>query len=418
MGLSQATAYQTKQEVVPEAPPDEAKSGSSDAGALSIWTEDRFTQLTGLVGGTFTNESSYNIPAGLVDTNDYQYGMGDGAEASLGVSATATAVSPSGSPLTGTATISAGGVTFAQSTVNGAFILSAAPPAGVYTGQNLENDEYNFTFSPSINGVAVSEENMPYTYDAGTIQYGAVSGQILDYKGDPVPNVAVGGKGAADISDKDGRYKLTLPGGLSTTLKTLYGSYSFDVSASGGVEATENITFPQLTIKVIDADLEPVANAPVTIDGKTRYTEENGKVEVPTAEVKDYSVRVMEAFESDAVTVGSAGEEWVYTVGPGATFGDASDLSLGGVKIQAVDADTGRPVYETKAVDRVSGVTSLSNTEGVCKLLSENVGEAVDVAIGTGDKRYEKQNIKGTLPDGSMLEVEVPLRPKTQVVNK
>ena len=396
---------------------DASAEDGSGGGTMDIWTQDRQQKLRNLAAAAFTNASSFNIPAGIVDTQDFGVSFESGEKAQ-GINSNGLTLDKDGKPLSGTLTVEAAGVVFVEKTVSGSFVVAAPPPAGVQVGADLAADEYDLRFSPSINGLDYLEENIPYQHTAGTIQYGEINGTITDFDGQAMPNIAVGGSGAADVTDGDGSYKLVAPGGSTVTLRTLYNSYEFDVTLAAGETRTEDVTFPKLTIRVLDADLQPVSNAPVKIDNTTHYTGENGKVEIPDAEVRNYDVKVMERFEATDVSVGSAGQEWTYTVGPGASFGDYTSMSLGGVKISAVDADTGRAVTDLKAVERNTGVVSLSDGDGVCKILSEKVGEAVNIQVGTGDKRYRPQGIDGTMPDGSMLEVEVAVKPETQVSNK
>jgi len=402
--------------------PDSGATDGSGGGNIPVWEADRQTQLRQLQGGgSVQNQSSFEIPNGVVDRTGTPYdNTFENEEVLSGTHAKGQALAADGKPLTGTARILEDGSNLirGEKTVSGQFVLASYPPVGVTEGSDTEGESLNFRFSPSINGVAFTASNIGTTYDAGTFQYGEILGTVTDFNGDAVPNVSVAGQGAATITDENGDYGLVAPGGSTVSLTTLGGTYSFDVALDPGATKTENVQFPQLTIRVLDTEYEPAENVPVEIDGTTRYTGENGKVEIPTALVKSYEVTVLDYFQADSLTVGSAGEEWLFTVGPGASLGDYQDLSLGGVKIQAVDADTGRAVTDLRAIEQNTGVVSLSNGEGVCKLLSEKVGDQIDVQIGTGDKRYRTEGVKGTLPDSEMLEVEVAVQPETQVSNK
>jgi len=416
MSWSITSGWPNKDTLSASDPGSEAKSGDGGP-VLSVWTADRQTKLRDLVGAPYTNESSFTVPAGFVDTGGWPVSF-ENQERKLGVNVEGNMLNADGKPLSGEAIVEASGQVFESSTVSGTFLVSSQPPVGTYLGPDTAGDEFDFRFRPSINGISYFEGNIPFQFNSGTIQYGEIFGTISDYDGEPVPNIAVGGQGAADVTDEQGAYVLVAPGGSTVDLRTLYDTYTFSVTLGAGERKTQDVTFPKLTIRVLDADFQPVENAPVKIDGTTHYTGADGNVELPRAQVRDYAVTVMDRFEADDVSVGSAGEEWVYTVGPGSSFGDYSNLEVGGVKLQAVDADTGRAITDLRAVERNTGVVSLSNGEGVCKLLSEKVGDEIDVQIGTGDKRYRTQAVIGTMPDGSMLEVEVAVEPKTQVSNK
>jgi hypothetical protein len=62
------------------------QAGNSDPGSaedgpgetMDVWTSSRSNQLTNLATGTYTNESSFTIPAGVVDSTPYDTGWQNG----------------------------------------------------------------------------------------------------------------------------------------------------------------------------------------------------------------------------------------------------------------------------------------------------------------------------------------------------
>lgn len=415
MGIDTSGSWDTDDDEPIAAPTTTAESG--DAPVMDVWSRPREQLLNDLINVQFTNAAEFEIPNAVIDTGGFNTSWQEG-EKNHGVNVTAGAFNPDGKPLSGTAKISASGYVFREATVSGKFILSALPPLGVSTGPNVEGDQYDFSFEPSVNGIAVLNENIDYDHAPGTIQYGSVGGTVETLAGDPASNVAVAGPAASDITDGAGAYQLLGPGGTTFTLSTFYGTYETDISMTAGESKTVDFVFPTLTIKVLDADLQPIEGAPVNIDGSTFETGENGKVEIEQAEVKpDYSVTVQNYFSADDIGVSEAGQEFVYTVGPGASFGDYSNLSVGGVKIKATDKATGRGIRSLRTRDALSGVESLSTGDGVCKIVNDQTGEDIELRIGTGDKRYRTQTVTGTMPDGDMIEFTVELEPKTAVTN-
>ena len=394
------------------------KSSAAESGtggtSLNIWTTDRITKLGELAGGNFTNNSSFSLPSGVVTS-----GMDTdwvAQEKKHGINVQMLSLDPDGKPMTGKASIKAGDQNLISKTVSGSFILSGPPMPGVVLGQSVARAAISFQFMPSTAGIAVTREDFGGTANIGTVQYGGLEGTVTDYNGAPAANVTVEGPGMADVTDSAGDYELLAPGGTEVTLSTLSGTYEFTLSPSPGQSLTQDIQFPQLTIRVLDADYAPVENAPVVIDGSTYYTNESGEVNLPKAVLKSYSVTVMDYFEGD-VDVPNAGEEFAFTVGPGETLGEATSGGVGGVKITAVDAQSGRPITDMAIEEVKTGATSASNGEGVAKILTSEVGNDVYLRIGTGDERYQQAAVEGTLPDGAMIEQDIELEPKTQTSN-
>lgn len=401
----------------------ETGASAGEAGNMAIWTDTRVNRLQTLIGGPMTNEASFNIGPGMAGSspNGYPNGL-KAADQGMGAFVEGTFLDVDGAPLSGSIYFAVDGDAQGKASTDGQVQAAGPPMDAISAGSDgSQSSTYDFFFEPSIAGVLYEDTDIPANYNIGTVQYGEAYGKVTDFNGEPLKNVAVAGLGASAISDEFGDYTLLAPGGQTVQLTSIYGTYTFDVDYVAGDSKEFNVRFPQLTIKVLDAEYEPVGGAPVKIDATTYQTGDNGKVEIPDAEVKgDYSVTVQDFFEATDISVANPDEEFVYEVGPGSSFGDYASLSIGGVKIIAVDADTGRPIKEIKAADKADGASSLSTDDGTVKILSDSPGEEIEVVVGTGDPRYLSETLTGTLPEADqndMLEYDVELDSQTQVSN-
>jgi hypothetical protein len=394
------------------------EDGYTGSGVMSVWEASRQTKIDRLASRTYTNNSSFSIPLAVVDTQDWANSWSND-EQLAGIFADGTILKPDGTPLSGTVQVIEGEDTLlAQKETTGSFVVSSNPPTAVSQGGDATTSTITIQFIPSISAVAVVEENVSYRESLGTIKYGSVTGQITDYNGDPVPNATLRGAGAGDVTDENGEFELLVPDGTTSTFVTLNGTYEFDRTISEGTTERLDIQYPQLTIEVLDADYEPVEEVPVVVDESVFYTGGDGRVEIPKTPLGTYNVEVMETYAAD-LSVDTAGEEFVHTIGPGPTPTDwtPDPEGLGGVKLTVTDAETGRKIRGIRAVDKLSGAASKSNAFGVCKLLTTDVGEEAKIQIGLGDERYVATTVTGTPPANEMVEVSVDLTPKTQVVN-
>lgn len=391
------------------------KTGTG-GGNLPIWEDGRVAKLERLAGTTFTNESSFSIPKGVVEDQNFTTGISTNGEKRAGINATGLPLQPDGKPLSGTAQITAGGGFSYSRTVTGAFQIAAPPPLGVETGENVTGDIYTFHFIPSLNGIAYSDEDIPLEYDAGTFRYGQVRGKVETYDGEPVPNVAVSGSGAVDVSDEDGDYRFLAPGGTSSTILTFYNSYSEDISFASGEDLVKDWIFPKLVIRVVDADFEPVGNTPVKVDDETHYTDDGGRVIIDDPEIGNHSVTLQGIFSAGDLTVAQPDTLYTFNIGHGGSLAGLGG-TIGGAKIKVVDKVSGEPIKNATAREENSGAVSRSNDNGVCKILSTEVGSEVEITIGTEGRRYTSTQVTGTLPSNTMLEFTVELERSTAVVN-
>lgn len=385
---------------------------------MSIWTQDRQTLVDELASATFTNQSSFDIPNAVADASDMSNSWTNG-ESLTGVSVVGTILDDKGEPMTGTAQLKDGGGVRDKQTFTGKVAFTGQPPAGVSSGDNQGTGSLDFAFVPSVAGIAVEKDDVSLRTDLGKIEYGAISGTVIDYEGNPVPNEAVYGLGAGDTTGGDGQFNLLAPGGTSATFTTLSGTWDFDESIVAGQTNTLEFQYPKLTIEVLDADFEPVEDAPVKVGESTYKTDESGRVEFPTAPIGNYDVSVMDYFKASDLSVSQPGTEYVYSVGPSSSSGEwePDPSGIGGLKIKAIDDGTGERIRGVVAQDVATGARSESAQDGICKLLSTDLGDEIEVEIGTGDERYVPTTITGSPPENEMVEVTVPLEPKTQVVN-
>lgn len=406
MGITEgANPFDQFSEKTPIESPSEVEDGSLGS-TLDIWSSTRENKLTKLVTASITNESSFIIPKAVVSTGGFDVGWGSG-EKFAGKSVFGMMLRQDGSPLSGTAMMVLSENNSVEKTVTGTFIMSAPPSQGVISGVFTTPTGIDFQFTPSINGISYTSSNIPSTEKIGTIQYGEISGKITKFDGTPAKNVSVSGPGSADVTGEDGTYILTAPGGTSTTLTTLNGTYDFGVTLSPGEEIVQDVTFPSLIIRVLDADLEPVENSPVEIDGDTFYTDAGGKVKLDKAEVRDYHVKVMDFYDSESVSVGSAGEEWVYTVGPGASFGDYINMQPGTFRARVVDDKNGEGVENADCRILDDGTLSHTGEGGKARVLSPGKDWPKEVEICGNDRRYENEVLEYDPSDYDSGEVNI-----------
>jgi hypothetical protein len=271
--------------------------------------------------------------------------------------------------------------------------------------------------------VVFEQEVSEFRTDIGTNQYGAMYGKITDHEGEPVPGVGVAAQGTGTNSDEAGKFKLLAPAEISLPIETLNGTLSTDVTFEivATPEEPRIFQFPAMTFEVLDAEYEGVNAAPVVVDGQTYYTNEKGVVTLSPVGLGDYEVTVMEKFEG-VVSVDSEGVNYNFRLGPSSTFVDWEPdpkNGIGGVKLRALDLQSGTEVRGITASIPEQGIISESGVDGVVKLLTTEVGtEEVTVQLASGDKRYNPSEVTITdVPDGQMVEADVELRRKDQVVN-
>jgi len=433
------TSWNSESELTTESMDSAAQSGDG-GGILQVHTAGKFERLT-FYGGARENLSTFNSPAGV--TGQYwDQKPSKGEEIRMGLSASGLFLSSDGSLLSGQASLVAGDpeqtetVTWAgqeltisgvvaQEDTDGAVSLSGAPPAGVFAGDNgdLDRQSTEVVFAPYLPAVTAREELSGYKYEFGTVEYGKTYGQIVDYNGEPVEGVGVNAGGLGTNSADDGLFELLGPIGQTVTLVTLNGTLEGELTFRENAEPedAQQYAFSALTIEVLDAEYSPVKNAPVTINGETYLTAEDGTVTLTPVGLGEFEAVVMDKFEA-TLSIDEQGVEQVYQVGPdtaGADWEPDPNTSLGGVKITAIDDQTGRQIRRVSATVDGQGVVDTSDESGVVKLLTTEVGQTdVTALLATGDKRYNPTSIEiPEIPDGEMATAKVRLRRKDQVVN-
>jgi hypothetical protein len=385
-------------------------------GIMPIWEATRTQKLNQLATAAFTNAASYSVPDAVVSTSG---GFGIEGNYLCGISARGTVVDADSTPLSGTATIeSSDGRTLTSSQETGDFTINAGVPTGVRSGADITGVTYTFRFSPNASGLSFTEDDIPVRYSAGVVKYGLMEGTITDFNGDPVPNIAVIGPGAAAITDENGDYNLIGPGGATETVETLRQTASKSITFNQDSVTVRDFQFPQLTIRVLDAEYRPVSGTPVDIDGVTYYTDGGGKVQIPDAGVREHDVTVMGKF-NNTFDVSSSGQEFVFTLGPPDSFNDFPDTQgLGGIEIEVTDAKTGVPVVNVAAEELTSGTKADANNAGIIRLLVTETGSEVEVQIARNHNRYRQKTITATIPEGTMLDRSIRLERVKTIGNR
>lgn len=419
MSITNSQGWDRRDELTTQSPGD--ASGGSGGGLMPIWEETRSEKLNALATSSIENKSSFGIPNAVVGSvsNSWSRDHSDG-EFLAGINVRGAFVDSSSRPLSGTATVStSGGQQVGSKSTTGDFVLSLGLLLGVESGSDVPGEQYDFRWSPNASGLAFTKDNIPIKYSTGVVKYGLLEGTITDFNGDPVPNDVVAGPGGAAITDEDGDYNIIGPGGTTETFETLSGSLTDTVTLNADSKTVRDWQYPKLTIRVLDADYQPVGNAPVQIDDRTYYTNDSGKVELPQAPLKDYKVTVMGEFTAPALSVSQQGQEFVYTMGPADTFNDFPDQpgGIGGVTLTVLDSSTGRPIENMGCNEITSGTVASTDSDGKCRLLVVDTGQEVEVEVGVESQRYNATKITGELPKDTMLEVTVELDRRTNVVN-
>lgn len=433
------TAWQSEEDLTETYIDPDAESGEGGP-YLAVHTAGRFERLS-FYGNSDENLSRFSVPAGLTGQS-WDMQPKTGGELKCGISATGVLLEADGSVLSASASLLAGDpeqtvdvtwyneeLTFsavvAQKQVTGSFSLSGLPPAGVFAGWdgNTAISDLALVIEPNQPGVNFSVEMDSFRADIGTHQYGEAYGKVVDHEGDPVGGVPVDAEGTGTNTGDDGIFRLQGPAGESLPIVTLNGtledSLLFRLDASK--DRAQVFQFPAMTFEVVDAEYAPVESAPVVVDDQTYYTDGDGTVTISPVGLGDYEVTVMDKFEA-VVSVEEEGVNYRFSLGPDSTIVDWSPDpgdGIGGVKLRALDVQSGVPVRGVAATVPEQGVVSESGIDGVVKLLTTEVGsEDVTVQLATGDKRYNPSEVSiDELPDGQMAEAEVSLRRKDQVVN-
>jgi hypothetical protein len=373
---------------------------------MDVWEKDRVTKLKQLAASTFTNNSSFSIPNGVVDTQAFDTAF-DGNETFQGVTASGTALDADGTPLPGTAAIELNGEVMSETAATGLFTVTMSPPAGVVYGVDTPLDEYDFRFRPEKAGLDLFTQNIGVSYDAGPFRYGALAGTITDYQGDPLGSETVYGEGAATKTDNAGAYSLAAPGGTSVTLKAL--GTETTKTPSEGETITLDFQASRVVVEVVTPDLDPVAGTPVQVGDTDHTTDDEGRVVVDPAYLVEYEILVSDRYllKVDVTSEGNLYEERV---------GDGDDKA--GLNARLVDAATGEPIRDLPAEFLETETLGVSNEKGRLRLFTDEPDAEDAVEIGVADNRYRTTRYSGfDLNVGETVEGRVEIERQTQISN-
>jgi len=388
-------------------------AAGSGGGNLSIWTEDRQTQLRSLYGGgAVNNNSSFGTPSGVVDYTNSGWSTrfdSGGSEGFHGVSVSGVPLDADGSPISGTAQLidSATGTVLSETNVGGYFTISAQPPSPIILGTDGGSQaSYTFAFAPSISAINYTQDGISTRETITPFQYGSVEGSVTDYNGNSVSGVAVFGSGQATQTDSDGNYEIAAPGGTGVELSAVGSTQT--VTPSGGQTITVDFQYARLEVQVVTPEYEPVVGANVQIGQDTYETDEDGKVVVDPAEIVAYDVLVSGELYQQA-DIQQQGD--LYQL----TFGDEGDKA--GVKLRCIDGKTGQKVRDLDGLFPEQGLRALSNSDGVLSLFTDDP-EALGLVLASDDRRYRRRDYEIELQGGQTAEGRVELEREQQVTRK
>lgn len=438
---SGSTAFDVEETDTTSQPSQEATAG--DTGPfMGEYFEGRQTQLL-LFSQAAENLSQFDPPTGVSGPNwDRSPLTAQSEDLFTGVSVSGTVLQANDEPLSGQVsiiigdpeqtttlewgdeTVTVAGVV-AVKDITGSFSVSGAPPAAIFAGSDGDTvfQTISVVFAPHTPGVSISEEFKTFRADIGTHQYGAAYGKVVDHEGNPVGGVGVDAPGTGANTGSDGKFRLDGPSGESINIVTLYGTLedSLGFTLDADPDNPQVFEFPALSIEVVDAEYEPIASVPVTVDGETYYTDETGELTLSPVGLGQYDITVMEKFEG-MVELTQQGTNYEFRFGPDSTLVDWEPdpkEGIGGIKLTALDRDSGVQIRGVAATIPEQGVLSESGEDGVVKLLTEEVGTGeATVQLASGDRRYAPSEVTvEEMPEGEMVTTEVTLQRKEQVVN-
>jgi hypothetical protein len=383
---------------------DEESISGSGGGTMSVWTLSRKEKLSKLAGGSFDNQSSFSVPTGIVDSssNPFNSGFPEGEMVS-GTSASGLALNPDGSPISGTAILEVGGVVIEEKDVVGDFFLTSIPSPGVTLGTSKDVvQSYDFRFVPSFTALDYFVDDIPSEYDAGSIKYGAIEGIIRDYEGNPVEGAVVTGQGNAASSNSDGRYSFKAPGGTEVTLNAV--GTSVTRTPSAGSTLLEDFQFSRLEVEVVTPTLDPVKGMKVKIGSETHRTDENGRVVLEQAPVSEYEILI-----SDYLLINTEIQDQGVLLQERVGSDDKA-----GVKVELVDSETGEIIKNLPATFTNKGLRAISNKDGKLSIFTDDAGE-VKLSIGQSDRRYKENEYGLDLDIGDTVKDSIEMDRKKQV---
>jgi len=377
---------------------DDNSTAGGGGGVIGVWQLPRQDKISRLGGAAFTNESSFEIPNGFVDSQGYQSDWTD-QEQSHGVSATGTPLATDGGALAGEASIEAGDDVAVSKDVSDVFTLSAAPPGGVTAGPDADTASYAFRFEPFVQAIDFFEEDIGNEYDAGVFRYGSIDGTVTDYNGDPVANESLTAPGGSTSTSADGTYKISAPGGTSVDLTSLGGEVTKSAIPSGGSTVSIDYQYAGVLALTSLPDGTSIPNAPVEIDteeGSVR-TDRAGEyqyVKVPPE--TDVTVEYLNSFE-ETFTAGTEGS------------GIQAELSLGAGCKGVIKSERGNKIHNVDLFMDIEGEpVSYSRDDGQYAIGVVNPGDLTCVC-SEKDRRYERADEQVNLTRGDVVEIEFEL---------
>ena len=405
-GVVNTVRYQNfeGEEVSPAEPPAEPETGSG-GGIMQIWYTDRIYKLNTLARGYYVNQSSFALPAGVVDTGGYR--SYEGNEKGIGYSAEGQVIAPNGLALSGTLSVIGDGEEIDGAAISGSFIASFPPFEGVASGSGGAGvpDQIDLRFTPTADGLASTSVGVNYPRaDGFNVTYGYLGGRVYDYAGNPLSEVPVQGDGTGTVTDSEGFYYLLAPGERAATLTSLDGTVQKNATAKGGDTVTVDWQYGGISVRVVGPELKPVPNAPVTVNGENLRTNSAGEVVVPDVPPGTHDVTIMDQFEKQ-LEILDEGQLVKHTFEGGSR-----------ITIQCFDGTSGDSIAELPAIDVNSQTISFSSSDGEVSVLALGEGE-YDILLSEGDNRYLNSRLTGELERGSVESTELLLQRKAGVTN-
>jgi hypothetical protein len=379
----------------------EASSGSGGK-TLDVLVSSRKDKLRRILKASFTDNTSFGTPKGVVDTFGYANGFED-EEKGLGINISGVVIGPDGKPLSGIASIESDGESIKSSPTGGQFIISSPPPAGVFLGSNLGFASYDFRYTPSTSAIDYIEEGVDFNVPSLLVQYGQVEGKVTDYDGNPVSGAAVFGSGAGTQTNSNGEYSIAAPGGTEVDLSSLNGTETVTKTPAAGASITVDFQFSRLIINVVDPEFNPLKGTAVEIDGDSYTTDDEGRVVIDKVGTKTFSV-----------VVGGQNETTVPVPNQGELVQEQFGQNLVGFRVNLKERDTQLPIAGTTVSFVNEGIASRTDDRGRASTISDVQGENV-VVLGQNDRRYETKTVLVTIQGGEVKEATASLARRNNI---
>lgn len=343
------SSYTTFNEESPAAPDSAAETGTG-GGDMEIWADTRANQIAALAVGTFTDNSSFGIPAGVSSATNGYSSPGSSQlsnEKPAGIFTEGSFQKANGEPMPGNAIIEVDGEKAASKSVSGTFIMSTnTVPNGVTAGPDDGLETIDFRFEPDIAALDFTQDNIGIITDVGSSQYGGVTGTVTDFNGDTVEGVSVTGSGAGTKTASDGTYSLEGPDGTAITLTSL-GGHTKDVTLSGGTTTTVDWQYAGVQVSVKLPDGTVVVDGPVEVPASEevkQQTGDDGQVQfLRVTPETETTVTVLENITRE-ITTNAEGVNKVIQIASGVGItGRCTDAQTGdpaqGVDVKIVSSD-------------------------------------------------------------------------------